>query len=102
MQVSSQKITYKNRPAVLAIAIDVTEKKMLELKLEEERKQKEKEITNAVLTAQENEKEYIGRELHDNVNQILASARLFFGVSKKTLSEETIQKADELVGKAIK
>lgn len=102
MQVSSQKITYKNRPAVLAIAIDVTEKKMLELKLEEERKQKEKEITNAVLTAQENEKEYIGRELHDNVNQILASARLFFGVSKKTLAEETIQKADELVGKAIK
>ncbi len=102
MQVSSQRITYKNRPAILAIAIDITEKKMLELKLEEERKQKEKEITNAVLTAQENEKEFIGRELHDNVNQILASARLFFGVSKKTLSEETIQKADELVGKAIR
>lgn len=85
MQVSSQKITYKNRSAILAIAIDVTEKKMLELKLEEERKQKEKEITNAVLTAQENEKEFIGRELHDNVNQILASARLFFGVSKKNI-----------------
>lgn len=101
MQVSSQKIIYKNRPAILAIAIDVTEKKMLELKLEEERKRKEHEITNAVITAQENEKEYIGRELHDNVNQILASARLYFGVSKKTISLDTIQQADELVGKAI-
>lgn len=101
MQVSSQKIIYKNRIAILAIAIDVTEKKMLELKLEEERRQKENEITNAVLTAQENEKEYIGRELHDNVNQILASARLFFGVSKRTMSPDTIQQADELIGKAI-
>ena len=101
MQVSSQKIIYKKRPAILAIAIDVTEKKILELKLEEERKQKEKEITNAVITAQENEKEFIGRELHDNVNQILASARLYFGVSKRTIAVDTIQKADDLIGKAI-
>lgn len=101
MQVSSQRITYRNRTAILAIAIDVTEKKMLELELEEERLQKEKEITNAVITAQENEKEFIGRELHDNVNQILASARLYFGLSKKTISVETIQNADQLVGKAI-
>jgi PAS domain S-box-containing protein len=101
MQISSQKIIYKNRIAILAIAIDVTEKKMLELKLEEERRHKEKEITNAVITAQENEKEHIALELHDNVNQILASARLYFGVSKKTISQDTIQQADELIGKAI-
>lgn len=101
MQISSQKIMYKNRIAILAIAIDVTEKKTLELKLEEERRQKEKEITNAVITAQENEKEYISRELHDNVNQILASARLYFGLTKKTISQDTIQKADNLIGKAI-
>lgn len=101
MQVSSQKIAYRGRPAILAIAINITEKKMLELKLEEERQEKEKEITNAVITAQENEKQFIGRELHDNVNQILASARLYFGMSKKTISEEIVRQADQLVGKAI-
>jgi PAS domain S-box-containing protein len=101
MQISSQKIVYKGRWAVLAIAIDITEKKLLELKLEEERRQKEKEITNAVLTAQENEKEYIGRELHDNVNQILASARLFVGLSKSKTTPENLQQADDLLSKAI-
>ncbi len=101
MQVSSQKITYKNRTAILAIAIDVTEKKMLELKLEEERKQKEYEITKAVLTAQENEKEYIGRELHDNVNQILASAKLYIGLSKKHTQNNAQDTAEDLVSKAI-
>jgi signal transduction histidine kinase len=101
MQVSSQKITYKNRTAILAIAIDVTEKKMLELKLEEERRQKEFEITKAVLTAQENEKEYIGRELHDNVNQILASAKLYIGLSKKQTQNNAQDTAEDLVSKAI-
>lgn len=101
MQVSSQKISYKGKEAILAIAIDVTEKKLLELKLEEERMQKEKEITNAVLTAQENEKEFIGRELHDNVNQILASSRLFVGLSKSKPTLENLQYADDLLGKAI-
>lgn len=101
MQISSQKIIYRNRVAILAIAIDVTEKKLLELRLEEERKQKEREITNAVLTAQENEKEYIGRELHDNVNQILASSRLFVGLSKSKPILDNLQKADDLLGKAI-
>lgn len=101
MQVSSQKISYKNRAAILAIAIDVSEKKMLELKLEEERKQKEQEITKAVLTAQENEKEFIGRELHDNVNQILASAKLYIGLSKRHTQDPALDNAEEFVGKAI-
>ncbi|MBS4065098.1 MAG: PAS domain S-box protein [Chitinophagaceae bacterium] len=101
MQVSSQKIIYRNRPAILAIAINLTEKKLLELRLEEERRQKEKEITNAVITAQENGKEYIGKELHDNVNQILASARLYVGLSKKNNPGNNIQLADELLSKAI-
>ncbi|MET0391920.1 MAG: response regulator [Chitinophagaceae bacterium] len=48
------------------------------LKASEEEKQKE--ITDAVITAQENERHDIGRELHDNINQLLTTSRLFLGM----------------------
>ena len=56
---------------------DITEKVLLENKLALERITKQKEITQAVLLAQENERAVIGRELHDNLNQILAVAKLY-------------------------
>jgi len=40
------------------------------------RLQRHKEITRAVIEAQENEREMIGREWPDNVTQILTTARL--------------------------
>jgi PAS domain S-box-containing protein len=39
--------------------------------------QEQKKITRAILNAQETERNHIGRELHDNINQILASSKLF-------------------------
>jgi len=42
-----------------------------------ERKEMEKKILQASIDAQEREREDIGRELHDNVNQILTTARLY-------------------------
>lgn len=42
-----------------------------------ERKNGEKKIIQAVIDAQEKEREEIGRELHDNVNQVLTTARLY-------------------------
>ncbi len=56
---------------------DITEKILLENKLNLERLTRQKEITDAVLTAQENEREEIGRELHDNINQVLAVAKWY-------------------------
>ena len=83
MQIISNKIQYNNRSAIMAIASNVTEKIKLERKLEEERQNMEYEITRAVIVAQEKEREEIGRELHDNVNQILASSRLYLGLVKE-------------------
>ena len=57
--------------------MDVTEKIQLEEKLVEEKIKKRQEITNAVITAQEQERKRLGEELHDNINQILATARLY-------------------------
>lgn len=59
------------------------EKKLLEEQVALERAMKQKAITEAVLTAQETERTEIGRELHDNVNQILAAARLYIDMARK-------------------
>lgn len=45
------------------------------LRTSEEKKQKE--IADAVISAQENERQEIGRELHDNINQLLTTSRLY-------------------------
>ena len=60
---------------------DNTEKKALEIKLTEQRVQQHIRITKAVVTAQEKERSEIGEELHDNVNQLLAAAQLYFTYS---------------------
>jgi PAS domain S-box-containing protein len=59
-----------------AIGYDVTEQR----RMEEERLQNEieqqKRITRVILETQELERNLLGRELHDNINQILAAIRM--------------------------
>ncbi|MEL4411474.1 PAS domain S-box protein, partial [Shewanella algae] len=74
MEISSLRIRYNERDAVMAIANNITERVYLEKKLDEERKLKQKEITEAVISAQEKERHDISKELHDNVNQQLTVA----------------------------
>jgi signal transduction histidine kinase len=62
---------------------DITERKLLEAKLAKERLQKQKEITEAILTAQENERAAIGRELHENINQLLSVAKMYLLMAQK-------------------
>ncbi len=103
MEVTSHRIDYKQKNVILALANNVTEKIQLEAKLEEEQIQKQQEITEAVITAQEKEREEIGGELHDNVNQILASARLYLGLAKRDLKEPItfLEQTDNLIFSAI-
>ncbi|MEO5891391.1 MAG: PAS domain S-box protein [Ferruginibacter sp.] len=85
MDITSHRIEYKGKAVILALANSVTEKILLEEKLEEEQLKKQQEITEAVITAQEKERQEIGGELHDNVNQILASSRLYIGLAKREI-----------------
>jgi PAS domain S-box-containing protein len=62
--------------------IDITEKVLLEQKLTQEREGRLQEITAAILTAQENERTEIGKELHDNVNQILGATKLYIEMAR--------------------
>jgi two-component system sensor histidine kinase UhpB len=48
-----------------------------EARLAEERVNHQRQIARATINTQEHERSEIGKELHDNVNQILASAKLF-------------------------
>lgn len=51
-------------------------------------KEEEKQIAKATLQAQENERQQIGIELHDNVNQILVGALLNLGMIKQVPADK--------------
>jgi two-component system sensor histidine kinase UhpB len=82
LDMALHKINYNGQEAILAIGTDVTEKIKLEKRLEEEKTKKNMEITQAVISAQENERQELGLELHDNVNQILAGSLMYLGLLK--------------------
>lgn len=56
---------------------DITEKREMEKKLLETELNKQKLVAQAVVNAQEKERAEIGKDLHDNVNQILTTAKLY-------------------------
>ncbi|MEJ7736305.1 MAG: PAS domain S-box protein [Chitinophagaceae bacterium] len=61
---------------------DITERKRLERKVINQEIEKQKLVAQAVVDAQEKERAKISKELHDNVNQILSTAKLFLEVAK--------------------
>jgi signal transduction histidine kinase len=68
-----------------------------------ERKEIEKKIMQASIDGQEREREEIGRELHDNVNQILTTARLYLETIHETPNEQEsiIRRCGEIITTAI-
>lgn len=73
---------------MLAVS-DITEKKLLEQKIMNQKVQEQKKITRAVLNAQEKERNKIGQELHDNVNQILVGSKMYLGLIDKKATGKT-------------
>jgi PAS domain S-box-containing protein len=59
------------------ITVDITDKIEMRKKLESERNSRLQEITEAVITAQEKERLFLGEELHDNINPTLATVKLY-------------------------
>jgi PAS domain S-box-containing protein len=66
---------------------DVTERKKLEKQLLKQEIDKQKIIAQAVVDAQEKERAEIGKDLHDNVNQILSTAKLYLELAKTDTSQ---------------
>ncbi len=83
-------VVYENGLPVKMIGSlqDVTEIRKLEDQLVQEKLQRQKEISETVIRAQEKERTRIGHELHDNVNQILSTTRMFVDMLKPASEEE--------------
>jgi two-component system, NarL family, sensor histidine kinase UhpB len=62
---------------------DVSKQTILEEKLAQEIKLKEKQIADAMQEAKETERSDLGKELHDNVNQLLGVSRLYLAMAKQ-------------------
>jgi len=83
---------------------DISERIMLQKKLEEQQEQNQKIVLTTAIESQEKERKQIGYELNENVNQILTAANMHLGLMKKRNdrpSAETIDEATTLIKKAI-
>jgi PAS domain S-box-containing protein len=82
VDVISNDIEYKDQQARLVLSNDVTEKLRAEAELVRHRIMQQQIIAETTILVQEKEREEIGKELHDNINQILASTKLYLELAK--------------------
>jgi PAS domain S-box-containing protein len=68
----------------LAMVSDITEKIKLQRELSQQQERRQKELSKAEINAQETERTKIGEELHDNINQLLVTSKLFLGHALQT------------------
>jgi PAS domain S-box-containing protein len=93
--------------SIMGIVRDVTDIRRLQKEMEQERTeqkvQEQKKMTRAVIKAQERERNIIGRELHDNVNQLLASTRMCLSSARLTPAgkKEFVDKSIRLIDATI-
>ena len=93
--------------SIMGIVRDVTGIRKLQRGMElerlEQKVQEQKKITRAVIKAQEMERNIIGRELHDNVNQLLASTRMCLSTAKLTAAgkKDFVDKSIRLIDATI-
>jgi PAS domain S-box-containing protein len=83
-------VVYENGLPVKMIGSiqDISNLKDLKDQLIQEKLQNQKEISETVIRVQEKERTRIGHELHDNVNQILSTTKLFVDMLTPSSKEE--------------
>jgi two-component system, NarL family, sensor histidine kinase UhpB len=81
VEITSHRIEYFGKRCMQVIINDVTERVRLEKELALQQRLKQQQITEVVLGAQERERFELGQELHDNINQILATSKLYLDVA---------------------
>ena len=88
---------------VIGAMQDITERKAQEVQQLKTQIQKHRLINQATLQAQEQERNRISGELHDNVNQLLMSAKLHLGVAKNLpeTNPELLSKASVYISMAV-
>jgi PAS domain S-box-containing protein len=103
VEVVAHPIIYKGIKAYLVIAHDISKILQLQKELMQEKVNKQIEITRATIAAQEKERDEVGKELHDNVNQMLASVKLYLETydTDKTKYNGLLQKSRQTITDSI-
>jgi PAS domain S-box-containing protein len=80
---------------LIGAAQNITDRKRLEKELLKKELDKQKIISQATIDTQEKERREIGKELHDNVNQVLNTTKLYLdlSVNRPEMKDELIQKS---------
>jgi|GEM_PF-7095290 len=94
VEVHSRTIVFLNESVRMVTIRDLTNEEMMQQALEVERKSKQQDVFKANIKGQEAAKEHIGKELHDNINQILTSTKLYL-----ELVDENEEKHKEVLNK---
>jgi PAS domain S-box-containing protein len=103
VEITPHRIDYFGKPCMQVIINDVTERIRLEKELAMQHRLKQQQITEVVLGAQERERFELGQELHDNINQILATSKLYLDVAieEREPRIELLTKSRNNIGMAI-
>ena len=88
---------------IIGAAQNISERKRLEKELLRHELDMKKRINQATVDSQEQERSEIGRELHDNINQVLTTTKLYLelAMANQELREELLTKSAGNVGNVI-
>lgn len=88
---------------IVGVLQDVSQIINLQVELNQEKIRKQKELTDAIIQAQEKERDEIGKELHDNVNQLLATAKIMIdaAISTPDMHDELLRISQDSILSAI-
>jgi len=89
---------------VVGVMQDVTELRRLQHEMVEKEVKKQKQLADVTIQAQEKERSEISKELHDNVNQLLATAKIMIDTARSVpeIHDLCLQKSQEVILSAIK
>src|SRR5258708_2204083 len=97
VEIISHEMEYEQEPALLILANDITEKRKAEEELARQADIRKKIIRQTSIQVQGREREEIGKELHDNINQILAASKLYLDIfiKQEDTSPEILLKGND-------
>ncbi|MDQ2863547.1 MAG: PAS domain S-box protein [Bacteroidota bacterium] len=96
---------------IIGVSNDISEQKKaeeamkkMEMEMLNQKIQEQKKISRAIIKAQEEQRNHIGKELHDNINQILAGTKLYLNVAakKNETVKDLVKYPIELIDNSIK
>ncbi len=88
---------------IISAMQDVTQHSELLEKLSEQRLSHEKELSQIILSTQESERRSLAAELHDNINQLMTTAKLHIELAKSNpaRSSEILEKVEHMMNHII-